>query len=231
MEGNLTRFVTIVATLLVALSAHSAPPAGDRPTESATASLVAAGTVEIESGVAWRNDRFAVPFMLKVGIGGIFEPRVGIDLAAHPGVGPELLFGFKLRGFRTATVALSFLGAATVPVGEESPRYGTVRALLDITPANLSAYFGVNVGLNVDWRDGTRFAVPVSVVAGVNPAKRVAVFLEGAVTLSDEEAAWIVNFGLGYLLTPHMVLDLNVGWDLPREVPFVNAGFTLNFGS
>jgi len=115
-------------------------------------------------------------------------------------------------------------------MNEDSPSMATLRVLVDVTPEKLPIYFGLNLGVNADWGDALAFSVPISLVVGWNPAPRIAVFLEGAMTVTDRAEGWIVDMGLGYLLTPRCSVDLNIGWDIPQSVPFVNAGLTLNFG-
>lgn len=216
----------------VALTAFAATPNPDRPSVSRSGYLIAPGTLELESGLAWTRNLRAAPHTLKVAFGDPVEARLSADLAAFD-VSPGLEAGLKVRVADTDDFGFcAFLGSA-IPTMAGEPWAGTAQGLLTVP---IDAWF-VQGNLGVDLVAGdepgsVRFGGVPAVVAVGRAFGPFSTFVEAAGTLGGgcDACGGVIDGGVGWLLTEILILDVGVGWDLDGAAPVVQAGLTANFG-
>ncbi|GJQ30575.1 MAG: hypothetical protein HBSAPP03_24590 [Phycisphaerae bacterium] len=243
-------------TAFAAVLAHTLPPAlppdplvSDRPDFTESTGTIAAGRVQIEGGLtaAWGDHARTIAgpeLLVRLGLGDRLELRLAPPGLAHDGDDTgwtDANVGFKLRLSTDGPrgLAWSMIGQLAIPSGDatfgaESPE-PEIKVLWSFDLNDRVSLAGnVNCAARSD-TDGGLFVEPsVSLSLGVAISDRLGVFAEGFAFYpigGGEAAAWYLNAGATYALTPDLQLDARIGTGLggPADELFAGLGIAVRY--
>lgn len=228
----------------------TASPTPQRPTFSFDTNLTAAGTVELESGIAFEaGERFDTPSTLKIGITPSTELFVGFSPQRStdvPGpnprgagdvlVGTRILFDDVADGWRkVGSLATRLPGgnAGDSGVSGESDFFMAGAIGRDFDGVGFTAFY--QLGLIGDQADDSIFAEhTMALAAGLPIADQVSFFAEGAgVFRPDLDLNQLVGtFGAAWAWAPNVTLDAGLQLGLSDDAPDYQLliGATWNLG-
>lgn len=224
------RWLLTVPLVAASALASAAEPVPDRPFLTPSGALVAGSSFEVEGGGAWMGDRFGAPLRAKVGLG-LFEPRVGLDLAGLGAGAPGLHAGLKVGLVQQQGVQIAGYGQSAVPLGYADAWSGELGGSLT---ARLDS--GAQVRLNAGWAlvgAGGRPAsagAPLRAMVSAPVGRMWHPFGEVEALVGSGPPDWTVQGGLGLQPTDSLVFDAGVGWDLGQRTPLIQVGLTANVG-
>lgn len=219
----------LLALWMPSLAVASAP-VPDRPTQSASARLVASGSLEAELGANFTEYGTEVPLRIK-GSTGKVEPRATLDLGSMGYGAPGLDVGTKLSLVEDRSVALAGQVRSDVPLdGEEwTGEVGGLFTVYNKQGLELRA----DVALALVGGGGIQSAgVPVSGLLGWGVSSRWAGFVDVGVTFQGGGTATapVMMGGGRWRPTDILAGDLAVGWDAESGSPMAAVGMAANFG-
>ncbi|MCB9554821.1 MAG: transporter [Deltaproteobacteria bacterium] len=257
MRNSLALLALNIALLLVPrlAAAQLAPMATDRPGNGNAAAVVAHGVLLIETGANFSHDstagsaanQLALPTALRLGLGGVFEFRVGSELfrVYQPAdsvvvSGTDFYAGFKVLIGRDKPSGISMAVSVqgNFPVGGEavtSDGYDIeARVLLGWSRGPYSILFNIG-GEAVAPEDSDRFGRGVYdlLLAYALPfwSQRLTVFVEAFGRPAPELDRSVNQFDWGLLagLTPDLQLDLFVQHGLHQAATALQIGLGLSY--
>jgi hypothetical protein len=244
------RSILIICLLLSPALLADEPLITDRPDQTESASIVPAGTVQLESGLldADGSDNLAGASLFRIGLAQRLELRIGFDewplqgadRSVDSSIGAKL--SFRENDGRKPAIAL--LASISQRVGGQPANSANkLRPTLRLALSNrLNDRFslGYNVGIKTVSRLQIAGAPPPgqehllsrsfwTLSCGYSASEKVGLFVEafGEQALSDDQPTESsLNGGLTWLLRPRIQLDLYVGGGLAEASAdsFVGAG-------
>jgi hypothetical protein len=222
----------------------SSPLVTDRPDFTESASAVAPGHVQLETGYTFTHvddvgEHTLGELLFRIGLSDRIEGRIGLNSIAWVDDGDEAgiedpSLGLKavLATARDGRPAVAILVGSTVPIGDND--IGEDDWQPGITGAfawDLSDRFGLgaNVGYTYASEDDERFDQgSASLALGIGLTERTGAYVEAFTIFpagDDTDDDVTLNGGITYLVHDSFQLDARVGAGLTDDAPDVFVGF------
>lgn len=262
--ASLASFVASLSGANGLLAQDPEPLVTDRPDRTESTHSIPAGFAQFEVGWTYignesmgetRGSHSLPEALLRVGIGGGFEARVGFSgfifedgsvagttaSDTHDSGAGDTSLGLKLEVARWTGGRIAVLGSASLPTGADgfsSQRVDPAFLLLVSHP--LGDRFGVGYNVGLRWATesdasgdlDTQLEAPYSLSLGVAVTDRLSAFLEGFGAFgldSNRPAEHSLDSGFVLLLTNVYQLDVSGGVGLNEAADdwFIGAGFSV----
>lgn len=230
---------------IVSFAQEVAPLNTDRPSQSASSTLVPKGRLQVETGLVLEQDgRDFSNFntLIRWGVNDFVELRFQQDYLSSEST-PENFSGFSATKLGIKSVIareegwmpeIALVGNIALPSGESI--YQTQHTTPDFRFAVSKAFsdqFSIGYNLGTQWdSDSPRSTTFYTIILGMNLSENFAAFFEPyGFIRKNEMADSRLNGGFTYLVQPMLQLDVSAGVGLTEGAPdsFVSFGASFAF--